>query len=533
MVNILTMKYADTLALIQGEPEFNRVRAMKRFLLLKDFEDSFLPKYKIESLRKVSHTKALKAYCELRNLAYRTLLRWSVAYRKHGIKGLLPKYGTKRNPSKRPIRYYENKLMATIAIDTRNPLKCLKTLQQIIQWCRKIQPEVKNRALTQINRYFNAAFYEHPLSLHTPLSDLEIKILNHYKAGIHKKYSRKAIAILLANERRTLLEVLETTHVAIRTIYRWLREFNKDRIDSIKVRINAPERERKKAERQTRVIDIIHKLPSLYGINRTTWTYGAIAEAYEKEYGTAISKDKVQWVIHNTNYSWRHARKVLTSPDPEYKAKVERLLDTLQGLKEGERFFFVDEVGPYQVKKYGGRLLMPKDQIETLPEYQKSRGKIQFVAALEAVTNQMIWKFTTDKSAHSVIGLIEKLTLDYADAPAIFMTWDAISVHGSKAVMEWIETHNKRVEVPRIEVVPLPSKAQFLNVIESVFGGMKKAVICNSDYATPHEMQEAIARHFEDRNQFYRDNPKRAGNKIWDKQAFDFDKLIGGLFKKM
>ncbi len=46
-------------------------------------------------------------------------------------------------------------------------------------------------------------------------------------------------------------------------------------------------------------------------------------------------------------------------------------------------------------------------------------------------------------------------------------------------------------------------------------------------------MQEAIARHFEDRNQYYLENPKRAGNKIWDKQAFDFDKLIGGLFKKM
>jgi hypothetical protein len=35
------------------------------------------------------------------------------------------------------------------------------------------------------------------------------------------------------------------------------------------------------------------------------------------------------------------------------------------------------------------------------------------------------------------------------------------------------------------------------------------------------------------KNQFYRENPKRAGNKIWDKQRFDFDKLAGGLFKRM
>lgn len=79
----------------------------------------------------------------------------------------------------------------------------------------------------------------------------------------------------------------------------------------------------------------------------------------------------------------------------------------------------------------------------------------------------------------------------------------------------------------------MPSKSQFLNVIEAVFGGMKKAVICNSDYATPHDMQEAIARHFEEKNIFYRENPKKAGDKIWDKQRFDFDRLAGGLFKKM
>jgi hypothetical protein len=161
-----------------------------------------------------------------------------------------------------------------------------------------------------------------------------------------------------------------------------------------------------------------------------------------------------------------------------------------------------------------------------------ARGHIQFVAALEAVTNQLTWLFTPDKSAISMLGLFEKIVKDYANCPTIFFTWDAISVHNSKIVTEWIGNHNTATN-PRIEVVPLPSNSQFLNVIESVFGGMKKAVICNSDYVTAHDMQKAIARHFEDRNQFYRENPKRAGNKIWDKQKFDFDKLAGGLFKKM
>lgn len=442
----------------------------------------------------------------------------------------MPKYG---QGSKQLYRRKHNKLIATISIDPKKPLKCLETLQKIIQRCNLIQPEIKNNSLTLLRHYFIGLRAGGRLHLDTPLTDEEIKALQRFKAGKHKWHTKRATVILMANGGRTLLETMETTHAAENTIYRWLRNFRKRGLESIKVHVHAPAREKEKAERQTRVIDIIHKMPSLYGINRTTWTYGAIAEAYQKEYGCPISVSKVQGVIHNTDYTWRRARKVLTSPDPEYKAKVEKLLDTLQELKEGERFFFIDEVGPYQVKKYGGRILMPKDQTPEIPEYQKSRGKIQFVAALEAVSNQMTWLFTPDKGSISMIALLETIAQNYADCSTIFITWDAITVHSSKTIMAWISEHNRGGRGQHIEVIPLPSKSQFLNVIEAVFGGMKKAVICNSDYATPHDMQEAIAKHFEERNTYYTENPKRAGNKIWDKQRFDFDKLAGGLFKKM
>ncbi|MBI2354264.1 MAG: IS630 family transposase [Deltaproteobacteria bacterium] len=524
-------RYASQIKLIKGVPDFNRQRALKRFILLMDFKDNFFP----QQQPCMSRTKALCAYAKLRNTTYRSLLRWSTAYKKFGIKGLVPKFGTRiSNASyEEPSKCKKAKLLAAITIDAMNPLKCLVTLRKIIERYRMIPPDVRSGALSNFERFFHAVPYEHQLSLRTPLSDEEIKLLNRYKLGIHKKYSKKATAILMASEGRTLVETMNTTHAAKGTIYRWLRNFRKDRMESIEVHVHAPAKEREKAERQKRVIDIVHTMPSLYGINRTTWTYGSIAEAYQKEYGAPISVGKIQGVIHDTNYTWRRARNVLTSPDPDYKAKVEKLLDTLQGLKEGERFFFIDEVGPYRVKKYGGRVLMPKGQTPEVPENQKSRGKIQFVAALEAVTNQLTWLFTPDKSAVSMVRLFEKIVQDYADCPAAFFTWDAISVHSSKVIMEWISAHNKAGKGPHIEVVPLPSKSQFLNVIEAVFGGMKRAVICNSDYATPHDMQEAIARHFEERNQFFRENPKRAGNKIWDKQKFDFDRLAGGLFKKM
>ena len=59
---------------------------------------------------------------------------------------------------------------------------------------------------------------------------------------------------------------------------------------------------------------------------------------------------------------------------------------------------------------------------------------------------------------------------------------------------EHIEEHNIAVIAggPIVETAPLPSGAQFLNVIESVFSGMARAIIHNSDYQTLDEAKGAI-----------------------------------------
>ena len=69
-------------------------------------------------------------------------------------------------------------------------------------------------------------------------------------------------------------------------------------------------------------------------------------------------------------------------------------------------------------------------------------------------------------------------------------------------------------------MVPLPTSAQFLNVIEGILSGMTRAVIDNSDYSSPDDMRAAISRHFAERNKHFRENPRRAGKAIWDVDFF-------------
>ncbi len=58
----------------------------------------------------------------------------------------------------------------------------------------------------------------------------------------------------------------------------------------------------------------------------------------------------------------------------------------------------------------------------------------------------------------------------------------------------------------------------WLNVIESVFTGMARAIIHNSDYRTVEGAQTAIVRYIDERNSAFRENPRRAGRSIWGKE---------------
>jgi len=72
-----------------------------------------------------------------------------------------------------------------------------------------------------------------------------------------------------------------------------------------------------------------------------------------------------------------------------------------------------------------------------------------------------------------------------------------------------------------------------LDVIEAVFSGMKKAAIHHSDYQSANEMKTAISRHCVERNNYFRDNPKRAGKKIWEIDFFqDMESLNSGNYRE-
>ena len=209
---------------------------------------------------------------------------------------------------------------------------------------------------------------------------------------------------------------------------------------------------------------------------------------------------------------------VLTSTDPDYRTKVEDIKKILSGLGGDEAFFSIDEYGPFAVKKKGGVKRVPPGQEYVVPQRQKSKGWLILTAALELSANQVTHFYSRAKNTDEMIKMAELLRTQYRACRTVYLSWDAASWHISKKLLAHLEELNKHTEpdgCPIIKTAPLPAGAQFLNVIESVFSGMARAIIHNSDYPSVESAKEAIDVYFSERNAHFSKHPKRAGQKIW------------------
>lgn len=267
------------------------------------------------------------------------------------------------------------------------------------------------------------------------------------------------------------------------------------------------------------VFSMIHSPPSEHNINRTSWKLEDICRCLFLQ-DIHVSKNLVSKIIRGAGYTWRKAKTVLTSNDPEYRQKLDRIKSILSTLGENDRFCSIDEFGPFAVKVKGGKRLVAPNEHPQVPQFQRSKGCLIVTAALELSQNQVIHFYSKAKNTTEMIKLLEVLLEKYRGCDRLYFSWDAASWHASKALQEKVKTINlpdyrEASSTPFVELVPLPKSAQFLNVIESVFSGLARAIIHNSDYNSVEEAVKAIDRYFKERNEHFLDHPKKAGKKIW------------------
>lgn len=353
----------------------------------------------------------------------------------------------------------------------------------------------------------------------------DLSILHKWRRSSNKTKWEKAVIILESQNGKSIAEISQKIERTADTVKKCIESyFEKGLTETLR-------KQRKQNElvtqnmvsKKANLMNLLHETPKLHNINRASWSIKTLGEAYKKQYCTYISSSTISKYIKDEGFSFRRAKETLTSPDPLFREKLKKITDILSNLTPKQKFFSVDEFGPLAIKIKGGKSYVRNGEQKTFSQLQKSKGCIICTAALELSENQITHFYSFKKNTEEMIKLLDILVEKYKDQEKLFFSWDAASWHASKKLYARIETVNHQVyrlknRTPFVELAPLPSSAQFLNVIESVFSGLAKGIIHNSNYNSVTECKSAIDLYFDERNKHFQQQPKRAGNKIWGKE---------------
>ena len=134
-------------------------------------------------------------------------------------------------------------------------------------------------------------------------------------------YARRARGVLMFAEGRRYLYICEALSVSKEAVRLWLRSYDAKGIAGL-VDQPRPARARVKSRQIVEALDeIIHRPPSEFGLDRSTWSLESITEYVLASRGVQVGLQTVREVLSEMGYRWRRAKHSVISPDPEYQAK--------------------------------------------------------------------------------------------------------------------------------------------------------------------------------------------------------------------
>jgi len=366
-------------------------------------------------------------------------------------------------------------------------------------------------------------------------TDEELVMLRRWRTSNDRRLWQVSVVLMTVYTYHSLGKLAERIECTHKTLLDWLRIYEAEGLEALsRPGSKKPVSKQRREMIEKKMDDLVHLVrqsPKLYGIDRTSWTLTDLAYVYGRESGKPISPSIVSLYLRKRGVRFKRSREVLVSNDPQFREKYEAIQHTLENLGKKEKFFSIDEYGPKSVRPKGGRQLVLKGERPVYQKVDKGKGWFICTCALELSTNQLTWFYSRKKDTDEMVKLIEVLIEQYQDQEKLYLSWDAASWHDSQQLRDYLSGVNEpdyraKRKAPEILLAPLPTRTPHLNVVESVFSGMAKSVIHNSDYDSVQECMDAIDRYFNVRNRHYKENPKRAGNKIWGKEKVKpvFDK---------
>jgi transposase len=134
-------------------------------------------------------------------------------------------------------------------------------------------------------------------------------------------FARRARGVLMFAEGRKYSFICEALSVSKEAVRLWLRAYEAKGIASLVDHPRPPRARVKSKQIEEAVEEVIHRPPSDFGFDRSTWSLESLTEYVLASRGVQVGLQTVREVLAEKGYRWRRAKHSVISPDPDYQAK--------------------------------------------------------------------------------------------------------------------------------------------------------------------------------------------------------------------
>jgi transposase len=249
------------------------------------------------------------------------------------------------------------------------------------------------------------------------------------------------------------------------------------------------------------IVSVARARPDTQGVALTRWSIEKLAVHLAEQQIAVISPTALRALLDAAGLSFQRTRSWKSSPDPDFKAKAERVLALYRDPPADGPVVCFDEMGPIQLIPHQGAGWAPRRRPERHRATYNRRGGVRYLfGAYDVHADRLTGRLRAHKSARDVLGFLHTVRMRYPARQRIHLVMDNLSTHWTSDIRAWASDSN-------VELVPTPTYASFLNRIECHFGAIGEFVINNADYPNWDNLAKAMADYINLRNRTHGGGP--------------------------
>lgn len=329
--------------------------------------------------------------------------------------------------------------------------------------------------------------------------DEAVRLKRLAKRAKHESTRQRAAILLASNVRMSAPRIAEMWRTDASHVRKVIHEFNERGMNSLRPRYRGGRPRRITTDQRQRIVAVAGARPDSQGVPLTRWSLPRLSIYLAAEGIVEVSARHLGALLAQAGLSFQRTRTWKASPDPDYEAKAARILALCEKPPADGPVVSFDQMGPVSLRPTAGAGWAVRGRPERQrADYNRRHGTRYVFGALDVHADRLRTRLRPRRRGRDVLQFMTQIRACYPARMRLYWIQDNLSANWTPDIRTFAAAH-------KVELVPTPTYASYLNPVECHFSAITQFVVANADYPNWESFAFALARHITYRNGDHRD----------------------------